>query len=129
MLLPPCHAFYQFDVDTKNGVLNLLLYQRSCDTFLWVPFNIASYSTLLLLIAKITWLKPGIFTHTLWDAHIYKNHFEQVKLQLSREPLPLPELKILKDVKSLEDLEKLEWSDFELVNYQSHEKIVAPVAV
>jgi thymidylate synthase len=107
----------------------LLLYQRSCDMFLWVPFNIASYSTLLLLIAKITWLKPWVFTHTLWDAHIYKNHFEQVNLQLSREPLPLPEFRILKDVKSLEDLEKLEWEDFELVNYQSHERIVAPVAV
>lgn len=129
MLLPPCHAFYQFDVDAKNWVLNLLLYQRSCDMFLWVPFNIASYSTLLLLIAKITWLKPWVFTHTLWDAHIYKNHLEHVNLQLSREPLPLPELKILKDVKTLEDLEKLEWKDFELVNYQSYEKITAPVAV
>ena len=129
MLLPPCHAFFQFNVDTTNNKLNLQLYQRSADMFLWVPFNIASYSTLLMLIAKITWLKPGTFTHTLWDAHIYNNHVDQVELQLSREPLPLPELKILKDVKTLEDLEQLEWDDFELVNYQCHDRIAAPVAV
>ena len=129
MLLPPCHAFFQFNVDTTNNVLNLQLYQRSADMFLWVPFNIASYATLLLLIAKITGLKPGVFTHTLRDAHIYNNHIDQVNLQLSREPLPLPELKIKKDIKTLEDLEKLEWDDFELVNYKSHERITAPVAV
>jgi len=129
MLLPPCHAFFQFNVDTTNWLLNLQLYQRSADMFLWVPFNIASYSTLLILIAKITWLKPGTFTHTLWDAHIYNNHVEQVELQLSREPLVLPELKILKDVQTLEDIEKLEWSDFELVWYESHWVIKAPVAV
>lgn len=129
MLLPPCHAFFQFNVDTTNNRLNLQLYQRSADMFLWVPFNIASYSTLLLLISKITWLKPWVFTHTLWDAHIYNNHIDQVNLQLSREPMKLPELKILKDVKSLEDLEQLEWSDFELVWYVSHPVIKAPVAV
>lgn len=129
MLLPPCHAFFQFNVDTTNGVLNLQLYQRSADMFLGVPFNIASYSTLLLLIAKITWLKPGTFTHTLGDAHIYNNHIDQVNEQLSREPYPLPELKILKNIKTLEDLENLEWEDFELVNYQSHPRIAAPVAV
>ena len=129
MLLPPCHAFFQFNVDTTNNVLNLQLYQRSADMFLWVPFNIASYATLLLLIAKITGLKPGVFTHTLWDAHIYNNHIDQVNLQLSREPLPLPELKIKKDIKTLEDLEKLEWDDFVLLNYKSHERITAPVAV
>lgn len=129
MLLPPCHAFFQFNVDTTNWVLNLQLYQRSADMFLGVPFNIASYSTLLLLIAKITWLKPGTFTHTLWDAHIYNNHIDQVNEQLSRETYPLPELKILKDVKTLEDIENLEWDDFELVNYQSHPRIAAPVAV
>lgn len=129
MLLPPCHSFFQFNVDTKNKKLDLQLYQRSADMFLWVPFNIASYSALLILISKITWLKPGNFIHTLWDAHIYKNHFEQVDLQLSRKPLKLPELNILKEVKTLEDLENLEWSDFELKNYESYESIKAPVAV
>ena len=129
MLLPPCHCFFQFNVDTKNKKLNLQLYQRSADMFLWVPFNIASYSALLLLISKITWLKPGVFTHTLWDAHTYKNHLEQVDLQLSREPFSLPELNILKEIKNLEDLEKLEWSDFELKDYKSHEAIKWAVAV
>ena len=129
MLLPPCHAFFQFNVDTTNNKLNLQLYQRSADMFLGVPFNIASYSTMLILFAKITWLKPGTFTHTLWDAHIYKNHFEQVKEQLSRDPFSLPELKIKKDIKTLEDIEKLEWEDFELINYQSHWVLKAPVAV
>ena len=129
MLLPPCHAFFQFNVDSQNGILDLLLYQRSADMFLGVPFNIASYSALLLLIAKITGLKAGSFIHTLGDAHIYNNHIEQVDLQLSRDPLPLPELKILKEIKTLQDIEMLEWSDFELVNYQSHDAIKAPVAV
>lgn len=129
MLLPPCHSFFQFNVDTINKKLDLQLYQRSADMFLWVPFNIASYSALLILISKITWLKPWNFIHTLWDAHIYKNHFEQVDLQLSRKPLKLPELNILKEVKTLEDLENLEWSDFELKNYESYESIKAPVAV
>jgi len=129
MLLPPCHAFFQFNVDTTNNKLNLQLYQRSADMFLGVPFNIASYSTLLLLIAKITWLKPGIFTHTLWDAHIYNNHIEQVNLQLSREPKKLPELRILNDVKTLSDLEKLEWDDFELVWYEPYDRIFAPIAI
>ena len=129
MLLPPCHSFFQFNVDTTNNVLNLQLYQRSADTFLWVPFNIASYSTLLILIAKITGYKPGTFVHTLWDAHIYKNHYDQVDLQLSREPLPLPELKVKKDIQTIDDIEKLEWEDFELVNYQSYDRISAPVAV
>lgn len=129
MLLPPCHTFFQFNVDTKNWFLDLQLYQRSADMFLGVPFNIASYATLLLLISKITSLKPWVFTHTLWDSHIYNNHIEQVDLQLSREPLPLSELRLLKDIKTLEDLENLEWSDFELLNYQSHERINAPVAV
>ena len=129
MLLPPCHAFFQFNVDTTNNKLNLQLYQRSADMFLGVPFNIASYSTMLILFSKITWLKPGTFTHTLWDAHIYSNHFEQVNEQLSREPFPLPELKLKKDIKTLEDIENLEWEDFELVNYQSHWVLKAPVAV
>ena len=129
MLLPPCHAFFQFNVDTTNDRLNLQLYQRSADMFLGVPFNIASYATLLLLVAKITGLNPGTFTHTLWDAHIYNNHVNQVNLQLSNEPYPLPQLNILKDIKTLEDLEKLEWEDFELLDYKSHERISAPVAV
>jgi len=109
--------------------LNLQMYQRSADMFLWVPFNIASYSTMLLLISKITWLRVGEFIHTLWDAHIYKNHFNQVKEQLSRTPKPWPELKIKKDIKTLEDIEKLEWEDFELVGYDPHPAIKAPVAV
>ncbi len=129
MLLPPCHAFFQFNVDTVNNLLNLQLYQRSADMFLGVPFNIASYSTLLILISKITWLKPWTFTHTLWDAHIYNNHVEQVEKQLWNEPKVLPELTILKDIKTLEDIEKLEWEDFELTWYESHEVIRAPVAV
>jgi len=129
MLLPPCHAFFQFNVDTTNNKLNLQLYQRSADMFLGVPFNIASYSTMLLLFSKITWLKPWTFTHTLWDAHIYSNHYNQVKEQLSREPFPLPELKIKKDIKTLEDIENLEWEDFELINYKSHGVLKAPVAV
>ena len=129
MLLPPCHAFFQFNVDTTNNILNLQLYQRSADMFLGVPFNIASYSTLLILISKITWLKPGTFTHTLWDSHIYNNHINQVNEQLANEPKKLSELKINKDIKTLEDIEKLEWEDFELVWYESHWVIKAPVAV
>lgn len=129
MLLPPCHAFFQFNVDTTNNVLNLQLYQRSADMFLGVPFNIASYSTLLILVAKITWLKPWTFTHTLWDAHIYNNHIDQVNEQLSREPRELPKLNLLKEVKNLEDLESLEWDDFELEWYNPHPRIAAPVAV
>lgn len=129
MLLPPCHMFYQFWVDVEKNKLDLEMYQRSADTFLWVPFNIASYSALLILIAKITWLKPWKFIHSFWDIHIYKNHFEQVDEQLKREPYPFPKLKIKKDVKTLEDLELLEWEDFELVNYVSHPWIKASVAV
>jgi len=129
MLLPPCHAFFQFNVDTTNNVLNLQLYQRSADIFLWVPFNIASYSTLLMMIAEITSLKPGTFVHTLWDAHIYDNHVDQVNEQLTRDPLPLPKLKINKKLESLEDIENLEWEDFKLIGYKSHGVIKAPVAV
>jgi len=127
MLLPPCHMFYQFGVG--RGTLNLQMYQRSADMFLWVPFNIASYSTLLMLISKITWLQTGEFIHTLGDAHIYKNHFEQVKTQLSREPKPWPKLKLKKDIKTLEDIENLEWEDFELLDYEARPSIKAPVAV
>ena len=129
MLLPPCHAFFQFNVDTTNNLLHLQLYQRSADIFLWVPFNIASYSTLLILIAEITGYQAGSFVHTLGDAHIYSNHMDQVKEQLTREPYPLPELKLKKSIKTLEDIENLEWEDFELINYKSHGVLKAPVAV
>ena len=129
MLLPPCHAFYQFNVDTTNKKLNLQMYQRSADMFLWVPFNIASYSAFLLLIAKLTWLKIWEFTHTLWDTHIYSNHFEQVKTQLSREPFDFPKLEIKKELNTLEDIENLEWEDFELIWYNSYPVIKASVAV
>lgn len=129
MLLPPCHAFFQFNVDTTHNLLHLQLYQRSADIFLWVPFNIASYSTLLMLIAEITGYTPGTFVHTLWDAHIYSNHMDQVKEQLSREPYPLPELKLKKSIQTLGDIENLEWEDFDLINYVSHWVLKAPVAV
>ena len=129
MQLPPCHMFYQFNVDTTNNKLNLLMYQRSADLFLGVPFNIASYSILLMLISKLTWLEAWEFIHTLWDTHIYNNHFEQVKTQLSRDTLKLPELIIKKEINTLEDIELLEWEDFDLVWYNPHERISAPVAV
>jgi thymidylate synthase len=129
MLLPPCHMFYQFNVDTTNNKLHLQMYQRSCDMFLGVPFNIASYSALLLLISKITDLSAWDFVHTLWDAHIYQNHRDVVDEQLTRAPHTLPELKILKDIRTLEDIEQLEWDDFELVWYTSHGRLKAPVAV
>lgn len=129
MLLPPCHMFYQFNVDTTNNKLHLQMYQRSADMFLGVPFNIASYSTLLMLIAKITGYEPGTFVHTLGDAHIYQNHRDAVNEQLSREPRQFPELKLLKDIQTLEDIESLEREDFELVGYDPHPRISAPVAV
>ena len=129
MLLPPCHMFYQFNVDTTNKKLSLQMYQRSGDIFLWVPFNIASYATLLLLISKITNLDTWDFIHSLWDTHVYSNHQDQVATQLSREPYAFPELILNKDVSTLKDLEDLEWSDFELKNYECHPRIAAPVAV
>ena len=119
MALPPCHCFFQFDV-TPDGRLNCMLYQRSCDMFLGVPFNIASYALLTMMIAQVCNLKPGEFVHTLGNAHIYSNHFEQVKLQLSREPYPLPKMKINPDIKDIDDFK---FEDFELVNYQSHATI------
>jgi thymidylate synthase len=127
MALPPCHAFFQFD--TVGGRLSCQLYQRSCDMFLGVPFNIASYSLLTMLLAKAAGLEPGEFVHTLGDAHIYVNHLPQVELQLSREPRPLPQLLIKKEVRSIEDLEQLEFSDFELTGYDPHPGIKAEVAV
>ncbi len=125
MALPPCHCFFQFDV-TPDGKLNCQLYQRSCDMFLGVPFNIASYSLLSMMVAQVCGLKPGEFVHTLGNAHIYSNHFEQVKLQLTRKPYPLPEMKINPNVKNIDDFR---FEDFELVNYQCHPAIKGDVAV
>mgnify|MGYP002086392826 FL=1 len=124
MQLPPCHAFFQFYV--ANGKLSLQLYQRSADLFLGVPFNIASYSLLLMMVAQVTGLKPGEFIHTLGDAHIYTNHFEQVDLQLSREPRKLPTMKINPDVKSIFDFK---FEDFTLEGYDPHPHIKGIVAV
>ena len=124
MHLPPCHILFQFYV--AEGRLSCQLYQRSADIFLGVPFNIASYALLTLMMAQVTGLKPGDFVHTLGDAHIYSNHLEQVKLQLSREPLPLPQMKINPGITSIFDFSI---EDFELQNYQSHPHIPGKVAV
>ncbi len=124
MALPPCHILFQFYV--ANGKLSCQLYQRSADIFLGVPFNIASYSLLLMMMAQVTGLKPGTFVHTLGDAHIYLNHREQVKLQLTRQPYRLPQMKINPDVKSIFDFK---FEDFELVNYQAHPHIKGEISV
>lgn len=124
MALAPCHAFFQFYV--ADGKLSLQLYQRSADIFLGVPFNIASYALLQMMVAQVCNLELGDFVHTFGDAHIYKNHFEQIELQLSREPYPLPTMKINPDVKDIFDFQ---FSDFELIDYQSHPHIKGIVAV
>ncbi|MDE6756888.1 MAG: thymidylate synthase [Muribaculaceae bacterium] len=124
MKLPPCHAFFQFYV--ADGRLSLQLYQRSADSFLGVPFNIASYALLLMMVAQVTGLEPGDFVHTLGDTHIYKNHFEQARLQLTREPRKLPRMKINPEVKSIFDFK---YEDFELVDYDPHPHIKADVSV
>lgn len=124
MNLPPCHAFFQFYV--ANGKLSLQLYQRSADIFLGVPFNIASYALLLKMMAQVTGLQEGDFIHTLGDAHIYLNHLEQVKLQLTREPRTLPKMEINSDVKSIFDFK---YEDFELTNYDPYPHIKGEVAV
>jgi len=124
MNLPPCHAFVQFYV--ADGKLSCQLYQRSADSFLGVPFNIASYALFTMMMAQVTCLEVGDFVHTFGDLHIYTNHLEQVKLQLSREPYPLPQMKINPGVKNIFDFK---YDDFELVNYQAHPHIKGEVAV
>ncbi len=124
MNLPPCHAFFQFYV--AEGKLSLQLYQRSADIFLGVPFNIASYALLLHMMAQVTGLEPSTFVHTLGDAHIYNNHQEQVHLQLTREPRPLPTLRINPDVKSIFDFR---YEDFSIEGYDPHPHIKGEVSV
>lgn len=124
MALPPCHVLFQFYV--AGGRLSCQLYQRSCDIFLGVPFNIASYALLTMMMAQVTGLKPGDFVHTLGDAHIYLNHIEQVRLQLSREPFPLPQMIINPDKNNIFDFV---FEDFQLMNYQSHTHIKGEISV
>ena len=124
MNLPPCHVLFQFYV--ADGRISLQLYQRSADIFLGVPFNIASYALLLLMMAQVTGLQPGDFIHTLGDAHIYLNHIDQVKLQLTREPRPLPQMLLNPERK---DLLSFEYNDFQLIHYNPHPHIAGKVSV
>jgi thymidylate synthase len=123
MALPPCHCLFQFFV--ADGKLSCQLYQRSADVFLGVPFNIASYALLTMMVAQVTGLEPGEFVHTLGDAHLYLNHLDQAREQLAREPLPLPVLEIA----PRDDLFAFEYDDFKLRGYQAHDRIAAPIAV
>jgi thymidylate synthase len=129
MALPPCHAMFQFYVrpagDGGAGFLDCQLYQRSADVFLGVPFNIASYALLTMMVSQLTDLRPGHFVHTLGDAHLYSNHVEQARLQLSREPFPLPTMRIT----PRPAIDDYDLEDFELVGYESHPSIKAPIAV
>jgi thymidylate synthase len=124
MALPPCHCLFQFYV--AEGKLSCQLYQRSADVFLGVPFNIASYALLCMMMAQVCGLKPGEFIHTTGDTHLYLNHLEQARLQLTREPRPLPKMKINPDVKSIFDFK---YEDFELIGYDPHPHIKAEVSV
>ena len=124
MALPPCHIIFQFYV--ANGRLSCQMYQRSADIFLGVPFNIASYSLLLLMVAQVTGLKPGEFIHTFGDAHIYLNHIDQVKLQLTRTPFPLPQMVLNPEIK---DIFAFKFEDIQLINYQSHPGIKGEISV
>ncbi|MFT6717289.1 MAG: thymidylate synthase [Saprospiraceae bacterium] len=124
MALPPCHAFFQFYV--ADGKLSCQLYQRSADVFLGVPFNIASYGLLTMMMAQVCELELGDFVHTFGDAHLYNNHFEQAELQLSRDTRPLPQMKMNPEIKNLFDFK---YEDFELENYEPHPGIKAPIAV
>jgi thymidylate synthase len=124
MALPPCHAFFQFYVAEER--LSCQLYQRSADLFLGVPFNIASYALLSMMVAQVTGYRPGEFVHTFGDAHLYLNHLDQARLQLSRDPYPLPTLRINPEVK---DIFRFGFEDFELLGYQCHPHIKAAVAV
>ncbi len=124
MTLPPCHALFQFFV--QDGTLSCQLYQRSADLFLGVPFNIASYSLLTLMIAQVCGLKPGTFIHTFGDLHLYSNHLDQARLQLTRQPRPLPTMRLNPAVK---DIHSFRYEDFELAGYTPHPPIKAPIAV
>ncbi len=124
MALPPCHCLFQFYV--ADGELSCQLYQRSCDLFLGVPFNIASYALLTLMVAQVCGLKPGTFVHTYGDLHLYANHLEQAKLQLTREPRPLPKMKLNPNVRNIHEFR---YEDFQLLDYNPHPAIKAPIAV
>mgnify|MGYP002265966738 FL=1 len=124
MALAPCHAFFQFYV--ADGKLSCQLYQRSADIFLGVPFNIASYALLTMMVAQVVGLEPGDFIHTLGDAHLYNNHLEQVDVQLERKPFTLPKMKLNSDIKNIFDFK---FEDFELSDYEAHPHIKAPISI